>query len=170
MRSPERQPQRQQRPVDDLSITAYDLGAAGGLRIDFDTPVDGVDVDAVAAHQDRFVGFLAGALAAEEPTAREVAGLDVLSGAERELLTGRWAGPVVEADETTLVERFEEQAARFPDKTALIDGDQRVSYAALNADANRWPGTCARAAWAAVTWRASSSSVAPSSSPLCSRS
>ncbi|MEU4263165.1 amino acid adenylation domain-containing protein [Streptomyces sp. NPDC025273] len=125
-------------PVDDLSITAYDLGAAGGLRIDFDTPVDGVDVDAVAAHQDRFVGFLAGALAAEEPTAREVAGLDVLSGAERELLTGRWAGPVVEADETTLVERFEEQAARFPDKPALIDGDQRVSYAALNADANRW--------------------------------
>ncbi|MET4926009.1 amino acid adenylation domain-containing protein, partial [Streptomyces sp. PSRA5] len=125
-------------PVDDLSIAAYDLGAARGLRIDFDTPVDGVDVDAIAAHQDRFAGFLARALASEEPTAREVAELEVLSEGERELLTGRWAGPVVEADDTTLVERFEEQAARFPEKTALIAGDQRVTYAELNALANRW--------------------------------
>ncbi|MDT0490191.1 amino acid adenylation domain-containing protein, partial [Streptomyces griseus] len=125
-------------PVDDLSIAVFDLGAASGLRIDFDTPVEGVDVDAVAAHQDRFARFLAEALAVEEPTGRRVADLEVLSGAERELLTGRWAGPVVAADDTTLVERFEEQAARFPDSTALIDRDRRVTYAELNADANRW--------------------------------
>ncbi|MFB7560596.1 amino acid adenylation domain-containing protein, partial [Streptomyces brevispora] len=125
-------------PVDDLSITVFDLGAASGLRIDFDTPVEGVDVDAVAAHQDRFAQFLTGTLAIEEPTASRVADLEVLSGAERELLTGRWTGPVVEPDDTTLVERFEEQAARFPDSTALIDRDRRVTYAALNADANRW--------------------------------
>ncbi|MFF0428845.1 amino acid adenylation domain-containing protein [Streptomyces sp. NPDC004520] len=125
-------------PVDDLSVAVLDLGAANGLRIDFDTPVDGVDVTAVAAHQDRFAAFLTTVLAAERPTERSVADLEVLSAAERELLTGRWAGPVAEGVDTTLVERFEEQAARFPDGVALIDEAGEVTYAELNAAANRW--------------------------------
>ncbi|EST38317.1 hypothetical protein N566_08135, partial [Streptomycetaceae bacterium MP113-05] len=125
-------------PVDDLCITAYDLGAASGLRIDFDTPLDGVDVDAVAAHQDRFAGFLATALASETPTALRSAELEVLSGEERELLTGRWAGTTLDTGDGTLVERFEEQAALHPDRTALIDGDREITYAELNATANRW--------------------------------
>ncbi|MEU6622903.1 amino acid adenylation domain-containing protein [Streptomyces litmocidini] len=125
-------------PVDDLSVAVLDLGAANGLRIDFDTPVDGVDVTAVAAHQDRFAAFLTAVLATERPTERGVADLDVLSEAERELLTGRWAGPVTDVVDTTLVERFEEQAARFPDGVALVDEAGEVTYAELNAAANRW--------------------------------
>ncbi|MFF0559869.1 amino acid adenylation domain-containing protein, partial [Streptomyces sp. NPDC004266] len=125
-------------PVDDLSVAVLDLGAANGLRIDFDTPVDGVDVTAVAAHQDRFAAFLTALLATERPAERRVADLDVLSGTERELLTGRWAGPVADVVETTLVQRFEEQAARFPDGVALVDGAGEVTYAELNAAANRW--------------------------------
>ncbi|MCZ0978347.1 amino acid adenylation domain-containing protein [Streptomyces diastatochromogenes] len=125
-------------PVDDLAVAVLDLGAANGLRIDFDTPVDGVDVTAVAAHQDRFAAFLTTVLAAERPTEHRVTDLDVLSAAERELLTGRWAGPVADAVDTTLVERFEERAARFPDAVALIDEAGEVTYAELNAAANRW--------------------------------
>ncbi|MER5203480.1 amino acid adenylation domain-containing protein, partial [Streptomyces sp. NPDC002825] len=125
-------------PVDDLSVAVLDLGAANGLRIDFDTPVEGVDVTAVAAHQDRFAAFLTTVLATERPAERRTADLDVLSEAERELLTGAWAGPVGHAVETTLVERFEEQAARFPDGVALIDEAGEVTYAELNAAANRW--------------------------------
>ncbi|MEU2235025.1 amino acid adenylation domain-containing protein, partial [Streptomyces vietnamensis] len=125
-------------PVDDLSVAVLDLGAANGLRIDFDTPVEGVDVTAVAAHQDRFAAFLTTVLATERPTERRIADLDVLSETERELLTGRWAGPLADAVDTTLVERFEEQAARFPDGVALIDEAGEVTYAELNAAANRW--------------------------------
>ncbi|MGJ7420699.1 AMP-binding protein, partial [Streptomyces cinereoruber] len=38
----------------------------------------------------------------------------------------------------SLVERFEEQAARHPDRTALVDGERSVTYAELNDTANRW--------------------------------
>ncbi|MGW2843349.1 condensation domain-containing protein, partial [Streptomyces sp. NPDC001493] len=129
-------------PVDDLSVAVYDLGASDGLRIDFDTPADGVDADAVAAHQDRFVTFLATALAPAEgrgePADRRVAELEVLSGAERELLLGSWAGPVTDRDDVSLVERFEAQVTRAPEAVALIDGDRRITYGELNASANRW--------------------------------
>ncbi|MFC8538553.1 amino acid adenylation domain-containing protein, partial [Streptomyces sp. NPDC057249] len=129
-------------PVDDLSVAVYDLGAADGLRIDFDTPVDGVDPEAVAAHQDRFVAFLTAATEADaravEPGSRSVAELEVLSTGERELLLGAWAGEVAGRDDVSLVRRFEEQVARVPDAVALIDGEHEFSYAELNATANRW--------------------------------
>ncbi|MEU0406191.1 AMP-binding protein, partial [Streptomyces sp. NPDC006197] len=64
--------------------------------------------------------------------------LEVLSTSERELLTGPWAGTVAEVGDATLVERFEEQVARRPEATALLDGTREVSYAELNAMANRW--------------------------------
>ncbi|MFF4173905.1 amino acid adenylation domain-containing protein [Streptomyces sp. NPDC001744] len=125
-------------PVDDLAVAVLDLGADHGLRIDFDTPVEGVDVEAVAAHQDRFAAFLATALAPDRPAERRIADLEVLSEAEYALLTGPWAGPTADTAGPTLVERFEERAARFPDRTALIDGERTVTYAELNAAANRW--------------------------------
>ncbi|TXS07420.1 amino acid adenylation domain-containing protein [Streptomyces sp. col6] len=125
-------------PVDDLSVAVYDLGAADGLRIDFDTPVDGVDAEAVAAHQDRFAAFLTASLDAAEPGDRSVAELEVLSEDERGLLLGSWAGAVADRDDVSLVARFEEQVARFPDAVALIDGEQSCTYAELNATANRW--------------------------------
>ncbi|WP_343308419.1 amino acid adenylation domain-containing protein, partial [Streptomyces sp. SID5770] len=73
----------------------------------------------------------------DEPGVR-LSGLDVLSGAERELLTGPWAGTTADVGDASLVERFEEQAARHPDRTALVDGERSVTYAELNDTANRW--------------------------------
>nr|WP_261994072.1 amino acid adenylation domain-containing protein [Streptomyces sp. t39] len=124
-------------PVDDLSVAVLDLGAANGLRIDFDTPVDGVDPDAVAAHQDRFAAFLSTVLAADHPTARPVAALPVLTGEEHARLTGPWAGPAADPVDATLVELFEEQARAHPARTALVDTAGEITYAELNAAANR---------------------------------
>ncbi|WP_234352080.1 MULTISPECIES: non-ribosomal peptide synthetase, partial [unclassified Streptomyces] len=86
----------------------------------------------------RMVTALGGVLAQvlEEPGVR-LSGLEVLSGAERELLTGPWAGTAIDVGDASLVERFEERAARHPDRTALIDGERNITYAELNADANR---------------------------------
>ncbi|WP_282698350.1 amino acid adenylation domain-containing protein, partial [Streptomyces sp. CC208A] len=63
--------------------------------------------------------------------------LEVLSPEERGLLTGPWSGSVVETGDGSLVGRFEEAVARHPERTALIDGDRRISYRELNASANR---------------------------------
>ncbi|MFD0431519.1 AMP-binding protein [Streptomyces zhihengii] len=124
-------------PVDDLSVAVLDLGAANGLRIDFDTPADGIDPGAVAAHQDRFAAFLSTVLASDAPTALPVAGLPVLTPREHARLTGPWAGPSAEPVEATLVELFEEQARIHPGRTALMDTAGTVTYAELNACANR---------------------------------
>ncbi|MGW3389356.1 amino acid adenylation domain-containing protein, partial [Streptomyces cinereoruber] len=125
-------------PVDDLNVAVLDLGAAHGLRIDFDTPVEGVDPVLTATHQDRFAAFVTAVLAAEEaPGVRRVADLDVLRPEERTLLTRDWAGPVAVPTETTLVARFEERVRLHPDRTALVDADGAVTYAALDAAANR---------------------------------
>ncbi|MEU1279291.1 amino acid adenylation domain-containing protein [Streptomyces sp. NPDC005805] len=125
-------------PVGDLAVAVLDLGAAHGLRIDFDTPVEGVDPAAVAAHQDRFAAFLTTVLgAAADPTGRAVGDLDVLTEAEHTALTGPWAGPLTDPVDTTLVARFEQQAERSPDAVALVDADGHLSYAELNTAANR---------------------------------
>ncbi|WP_139131421.1 non-ribosomal peptide synthetase, partial [Streptomyces griseus] len=63
---------------------------------------------------------------------------DVLTPEHRELLLGPWAGSVVDGDEGSLAELFEAQVARSPEAVALIDGDRRITYAELNASANRW--------------------------------
>ncbi|MGZ2362308.1 condensation domain-containing protein, partial [Streptomyces sp. 372A] len=73
----------------------------------------------------------------DDPEAR-LGDVEVLSAGERELLLGAWAGEVSGRDDVSLVQRFEEQVARVPNAVALIDGEQRISYAELNATANRW--------------------------------
>ncbi|WP_245169194.1 condensation domain-containing protein [Streptomyces bikiniensis] len=63
--------------------------------------------------------------------------LEVLTTEQRALLTGPWAGSVAETGDGSLVVRFEEAAARFAERTALVDGGRRISYAELDASANR---------------------------------
>ncbi|GAA2774791.1 hypothetical protein GCM10019017_19230 [Streptomyces showdoensis] len=67
-----------------------------------------------------------------------LSGLEVLAPEERESLTGPWAGVrAVGVGEGSLVGRFEGQVARVPERTALVDGERKVSYAELNVSANR---------------------------------
>ncbi|MCZ4087496.1 non-ribosomal peptide synthetase, partial [Streptomyces antarcticus] len=56
---------------------------------------------------------------------------------ERARLTGAWAVNPTEPVTRTVYELFEEQAARTPDAVAVVDGDLRLSYAELDARANR---------------------------------
>ncbi|MEU9609889.1 amino acid adenylation domain-containing protein, partial [Streptomyces sp. NPDC048057] len=64
-----------------------------------------------------------------------VGSVDVLLPGERELLV---AEPVaVDAPDTTLVELFEARAAQAPDAVAVTYDDERLTYAELNARANR---------------------------------
>ncbi|MFF2144925.1 amino acid adenylation domain-containing protein [Kitasatospora sp. NPDC058190] len=61
----------------------------------------------------------------------------LLDGAAAEELTAGTAGPALEACEALVPELIEAQARRTPDAVALIDGDRELSYAELEARANR---------------------------------
>ncbi|ALN59020.1 linear gramicidin synthetase subunit C [Lysobacter enzymogenes] len=73
---------------------------------------------------------------ADQPQ-RPLAQLDVLPAPERQRLLRDWnqrALPVAEPDLATVLER---QAARSPDATALVFGEERLSYAQLHERAQR---------------------------------
>ncbi|MEV0696796.1 non-ribosomal peptide synthase/polyketide synthase [Saccharopolyspora sp. NPDC050389] len=66
-----------------------------------------------------------------------VADIDVLTEEERYQQLEVWNGQGVVAAESTLPELFESQVAESPDATAVVCGDESVSYAELNARVNR---------------------------------
>ncbi len=68
---------------------------------------------------------------------RPVGALSLLSEGERRRLLERWRGPQPAPAGTCLPQLVEAQAARTPDAVALMHDDQRLTYAELNARANR---------------------------------
>jgi amino acid adenylation domain-containing protein/non-ribosomal peptide synthase protein (TIGR01720 family) len=122
---------------------------------DVDMSIDFIERDgglggAITFNTDLFdrstVGRLAGQLRvlltaiATDPGC-PVGSLPLLDAAERDLVLGEWSGagvaPRIAAEATTFPELFEAQAARTPEATALVCGQVRLSYAELNARANR---------------------------------
>ncbi len=84
---------------------------------------------------ERFLTLLSSALDAPDAA---VADLDLLGGCERRLLLSDWQGgrePF--ARDRCLHRLVEEQARRVPDRTALVCEGEALSYAELNARANR---------------------------------
>ncbi|SBU95137.1 Non-ribosomal peptide synthetase modules and related proteins, partial [Streptomyces sp. Ncost-T6T-1] len=63
--------------------------------------------------------------------------VDVLSSDERRRVLSEWIDTGVEVPALTFPELFEAQAVRTPDATAVVFEDLEVSYAELNARANR---------------------------------
>src|SRR5581483_5635645 len=82
----------------------------------------------------QFARLLESALA--EPH-RPVDELSLVSSEEREALLAQFAGPDATFPVTTLHTRFEEQAARAPDATAVTYEGGSLSYGELNVRANR---------------------------------
>ncbi|MCT9935260.1 amino acid adenylation domain-containing protein, partial [Planotetraspora sp. A-T 1434] len=68
---------------------------------------------------------------------RPVGELPLASPAERDQVLVRWNDTALDVPETTVVEVFEAQARLTPDATALVCGDVALTYAELNARANR---------------------------------
>ncbi|MEU4411537.1 amino acid adenylation domain-containing protein, partial [Streptosporangium sp. NPDC023963] len=92
------------------------------------------DHGTVEALAERFVRVL-DAMAADP--ARPVAGIDLLTPAERHRILVEWNDTAREVPAATLPELFQAQAARTPDATAVVFEGTELSYADLNARANR---------------------------------
>lgn len=133
----------------DATISPVDVDAAGtkfDLTLLATERTDGIDLalwyrtDLFSSdYADRFLGHLRTVLeaAVADPT-RRVSELPMLTRHEREQLASWNATAVDEGAPRTLVELFEAQAERVPERLALVAPDERsVTYAELNADANR---------------------------------
>jgi amino acid adenylation domain-containing protein/non-ribosomal peptide synthase protein (TIGR01720 family) len=115
----------------DLSFDFVELGAelAGALVYNSDL-FEPATIRRMVAH------LLAVCAAVTSAPDRPLAALDLLPASERHQLTG-WSGRAVDAPRRTYPEMFGAQLARTPDRTALVCGGRRLSYAELAEQANR---------------------------------
>ncbi|MGE2692959.1 non-ribosomal peptide synthase/polyketide synthase, partial [Mycolicibacterium pulveris] len=135
--------------VDGLAVTEFNFretnhyplavqalpGREIGLRVEYDTEV--FDADSIQALVDRFTRVLAAITA--EP-GRRLSALDLLDGGERSRLA-TWGGHAALIEPETAVEPlpvlFAAQVARTPDAPAVTFDGRSMTYAELDAAANR---------------------------------
>ncbi|MGY0055243.1 non-ribosomal peptide synthase/polyketide synthase [Streptomyces sp. LZ34] len=122
----------------DLSVTISERraedGSVDGLTGAFECATDLFDRDTAETMVARFLRLLE--LLVTDP-ARRIGTVDVLEPGERELLLHGLNDTAVPVPAVTVPQLFERQAAATPDATALVFGEASLSYAELNARANR---------------------------------
>ncbi|MFK4273873.1 AMP-binding protein, partial [Streptomyces milbemycinicus] len=126
----------------DLGVAKVDLSFAFGERPERPGALSGVceystdlfDRETVCDLADRLVRVLAAA--AEDP-GRPIGSLDLLDLMERHRLLNRYNDTARPLDGAALPELFQRQAHALPDTPAVVHGDTALSYAELNARANR---------------------------------
>ncbi|UGQ48160.1 non-ribosomal peptide synthetase [Massilia endophytica] len=107
---------------------------AEGLSCELEYATDLFDETTIRRFGNHLQTLLASASADPE---RSLAAFSLLDGAER-LLLEEWSGGSAPLPESAFVAGwFEERAAAAPDQCALEHGDERLSYAELNRQANR---------------------------------
>ncbi|WP_433325335.1 non-ribosomal peptide synthase/polyketide synthase [Spirillospora sp. CA-294931] len=115
-----------------VAVSVEDLGTRFGLTVDAVGSVDGA---ALCRLLHTCLGSLVTALE-EEPQGR-LSQVGILDKVERDLLVQRRDESAAETLRTTLPELFEAQVARTPDAVAVVTDDAALSFAELNARANR---------------------------------
>ncbi|MFF5128694.1 amino acid adenylation domain-containing protein [Streptomyces syringium] len=113
-----------------FSADGSPAGIEGGLEFATDL-FDRSTVEQLAGRLERLLT----AVAAEPDLVP--ARFDLLAPGERERILTEWNPTGYEPSAATLPELFEAQAARTPDAVAVVQGDESVPYARLNARANR---------------------------------
>jgi amino acid adenylation domain-containing protein/non-ribosomal peptide synthase protein (TIGR01720 family) len=123
----------------DLQVTLWDSAPAGsepaGLTVALTYAADLFEKSTMARFGERFVRVLRAITAA--PTAA-VGEIDLLDSVERKSVLAFGSGPAHEIPGgTTLVGQFDARVEQTPDAQALVFEDVRLTYAELDARANR---------------------------------
>ncbi|MFC9386477.1 non-ribosomal peptide synthetase [Streptomyces venezuelae] len=109
-------------------------GTADGLDGFLEFSADVFDESTAASVAARFVRLLH--QVAGDPDL-PVGGIEVLAESERERILSDWSGTTGGNPDTTVAALFEDQAARSPEAVAVVCDGTELSYAELNARANR---------------------------------
>ncbi|OZM72250.1 hypothetical protein CFN78_14595 [Amycolatopsis antarctica] len=120
--------------VDDIALSFYDRSDGHGLRIDVDADDAAYTGDEVAGHAGRITGLFEDVAATGAGTT--VAGLPLLSDAEHEFLDAA-ADTAVKLPGGTASELFERQVLLHAARPAVVTATGDLTYAELNARANR---------------------------------
>ncbi|WP_156725143.1 non-ribosomal peptide synthetase [Streptomyces apocyni] len=121
-------------PVSDLAISFTETGDSDGLRIDLDADADACDPQTLADHERRFL-LLLDALAADSD--QPLAHIALVSATERAELLEEFGSAPREVPELSWPAAFEQRVRHTPDAVALVCEDRELSYAELDAAANR---------------------------------
>jgi amino acid adenylation domain-containing protein len=121
-------------PVGDLSVSIYGRTGPGGVRIDFDANSAWYTDDDLVEHHCRLVRVLTAM--AMNPD-RRIGTIELLEAEERQQILTAWNDTAHPGPAATLPALFEAQVARTPEATALIFGNESLSYAELNSRANQ---------------------------------
>ncbi|MGP3990043.1 amino acid adenylation domain-containing protein [Streptomyces sp. 3N207] len=104
------------------------------LQLHLDHRSDVFDQPAAETMLDRLQTLLR--MVVEMPD-RTVETVDAVTAAEQEQLLGEWSGAPVALPSSSVPALFEAQARRSPKGEAVVSGEERLTYAELNARANR---------------------------------
>ncbi|WP_338020557.1 non-ribosomal peptide synthase/polyketide synthase [Amycolatopsis sp. CB00013] len=120
-------------PISDVAIAVYDAGEGRGLRFDFDADEAVSSDDELADHRRRFAAVLDALL---EGPDLPLAAIELLSAEERARVL-ELGTAVADSPEVSWPEAFARVVARKPDAEAVVCEDVRMTYAEVDAAANR---------------------------------
>ncbi|WP_405145010.1 non-ribosomal peptide synthase/polyketide synthase [Sphaerisporangium sp. NBC_01403] len=118
----------------DLSFDFAERGDGEGIEGWIEYSADLFDHDTVERLAERLVRLLEQVVADPGLPVRH---LEIMDGRERRLVVGEWNDTARPVEATTLPELFRAQVARTPDALALVCGDERLTYAELDARVER---------------------------------
>ncbi|WP_158881410.1 non-ribosomal peptide synthetase [Amycolatopsis anabasis] len=113
---------------------ALAVAAEATLEVTFEYRPDVFETAPIEALAGQFRRAVEALASGANPT---VAGLDLLDPAESGRLRAFGTGKRLSTPDETMAAVFAEQAARTPDATAVVSGDRRLTFAEVNAHANR---------------------------------
>ncbi|MFE9491636.1 condensation domain-containing protein, partial [Streptomyces sp. NPDC006641] len=119
----------------DFSLSFYDNSSDGLIGIASDANPELYDSESNRSKVGHFRNALIAMAEATPDT--PVGRVEVLGERERELVLSGWNDTVREVPAVTLPDLFEAQVVRSPDAVAVVHAGEGVSYAELNARANR---------------------------------
>ncbi|GIG59728.1 hypothetical protein Lfu02_41000 [Longispora fulva] len=123
-----------------FDLTVWFTEEEGGLACVLEYAADRFDHGTARSLADRLVRVLEQAVA--DPGTR-LGALDVLAPGERDRILLDWNDTAAPVPQGTLPALFAAQVARTPDAVALVAGAESLTYAALDARANRLAGRLA---------------------------
>jgi amino acid adenylation domain-containing protein/thioester reductase-like protein len=120
--------------TNNLGVFIYDRGDDKGLCIDFDANSALYTAEELAAHREQLLRLAQAMLA--DP-AQAIGGIDILAPEQRQRLLVDWNRTDHPVAPDTLTALLDAQARTSPDATALVFEQDELSYAELDARANR---------------------------------
>jgi amino acid adenylation domain-containing protein len=117
-----------------VTVSLDDFGTELSLDIQVE---ETVTCEAVADYVETALSGIVGALAGDDGTRTAALDIEVLPADERQRLLTEWNDTAVPVAHETLAAAFEAQVERTPDRTALVFEGRTLTYAELNARANR---------------------------------